>query len=190
MNADGSYLYTPDPDYAGQDSFGFMVDDGEGGVSTGTITVSIANDFNADEYSNQFFGDDNLNPIVGTNEDDWINGFGERDNIFGAGGDDYIIAGAGNDWFVRGGTGADVFQFGLGDEGISIADWEDGLDKIALADGLIYADLIRTEQTYNGQTSVNFRTTSGERLILSDVVAAEIDASDFFQIHATPDDIL
>ena len=41
MNANGSYTYTPAADYNGTDSFTYKVSDGRGGVSTGTITVTV-----------------------------------------------------------------------------------------------------------------------------------------------------
>jgi len=46
VNPDGSYIYTPAPDYNGDDSFTVTVDDGQGGTTTSTvnITVTPAND--------------------------------------------------------------------------------------------------------------------------------------------------
>ena len=41
MNANGSYTYTPAADYNGTDSFTYKVSDGRGGISTGTITVTV-----------------------------------------------------------------------------------------------------------------------------------------------------
>ncbi|SMX49844.1 hypothetical protein PEV8663_04356 [Pelagimonas varians] len=40
--ATGAYTYTPDPDFNGIDSFTYYVDDGNGGVSAGTITIDVA----------------------------------------------------------------------------------------------------------------------------------------------------
>lgn len=42
VNADGSFVYTPDQDFNGIDSFVYQVDDGEGGLETGIITLNIA----------------------------------------------------------------------------------------------------------------------------------------------------
>ncbi|MBS0427904.1 MAG: tandem-95 repeat protein, partial [Proteobacteria bacterium] len=46
VNPDGSYTYTPDPDYHGSDSFTVIVDDGHGGTTTSTVTIEVtpAND--------------------------------------------------------------------------------------------------------------------------------------------------
>ncbi|GAA4200928.1 hypothetical protein GCM10022289_13500 [Pedobacter jeongneungensis] len=41
LNADGTYTYTPNPDYNGQDSFIVTVSDGNGGTTTVTIPVTI-----------------------------------------------------------------------------------------------------------------------------------------------------
>src|SRR6056297_2256103 len=46
QNADGSFTYTPDPDYNGPDSFTYDISDGNGGTDTATvnITVNLVND--------------------------------------------------------------------------------------------------------------------------------------------------
>ena len=46
LNADGSFTYTPDPDFAGTDSFTYMANDGtvDSNVATVTITVTPVND--------------------------------------------------------------------------------------------------------------------------------------------------
>ncbi len=41
--ADGTVVYTPDPTYAGPDSFTYTVDDDHGGTADGTVTVTVAN---------------------------------------------------------------------------------------------------------------------------------------------------
>jgi VCBS repeat-containing protein len=41
ISANGAYTYTPTGDYNGQDSFTYTVDDGRGGVSTETVTVTV-----------------------------------------------------------------------------------------------------------------------------------------------------
>jgi hypothetical protein len=40
-NPDGSLTYTPDTDYSGLDSFTYVVSDGKGGTSTGTVGVTV-----------------------------------------------------------------------------------------------------------------------------------------------------
>lgn len=41
VNPDGSYTYTPDPDYNGPDEFTVTVDDGNGGTTTSTVVIDI-----------------------------------------------------------------------------------------------------------------------------------------------------
>ncbi len=41
FNADGSFDYTPDADFNGEDSFTWSVDDGNGGTDTGTFTITV-----------------------------------------------------------------------------------------------------------------------------------------------------
>ncbi|NOX56798.1 MAG: tandem-95 repeat protein, partial [Planctomycetes bacterium] len=41
VNANGSFTYTPDPNVYGTDTIEFEVDDGKGGTSKGTLTVTI-----------------------------------------------------------------------------------------------------------------------------------------------------
>lgn len=61
-----------------------------------------------------------------------IYGTSLRDNIVGTDEADYIIAGAGPDFYVLGGAGADVFEVNYGDEILRVADFELGVDQIAL----------------------------------------------------------
>jgi VCBS repeat-containing protein len=42
VNPDGSYTYTPNADWAGTDSFTYQVSDGNGGVTTATVSVDVA----------------------------------------------------------------------------------------------------------------------------------------------------
>ncbi|MFM2067450.1 MAG: hypothetical protein RLZZ584_2359, partial [Pseudomonadota bacterium] len=42
MGADGSYRYTPAPDYAGPDRFSYTVDDGRGGSSRHDVAITVA----------------------------------------------------------------------------------------------------------------------------------------------------
>ncbi|MEO0328860.1 MAG: putative Ig domain-containing protein [Pseudomonadota bacterium] len=42
VNSDGTFVYTPDANYNGVDSFVYQVDDGEGGIATGVVSLNIA----------------------------------------------------------------------------------------------------------------------------------------------------
>jgi len=41
VNADGTWVYTPNKDYHGSDSFTVLVDDGHGGTASSTVTIGI-----------------------------------------------------------------------------------------------------------------------------------------------------
>ncbi|MGD8588884.1 MAG: cadherin-like domain-containing protein [Chromatiales bacterium] len=41
VNTDGSFTYTPNPDYNGPDSFGYLVADGDGASDTGAVTLTV-----------------------------------------------------------------------------------------------------------------------------------------------------
>ncbi len=43
INADGTVIYTPAPDFKGDDTFPFTVTDGQGGYATAMVTVTVAN---------------------------------------------------------------------------------------------------------------------------------------------------
>ena len=41
LNSDGSFTFTPDPDFHGTDSFTYIVDDGNGGTDTATVEITV-----------------------------------------------------------------------------------------------------------------------------------------------------
>ncbi len=41
INPDGSYTYTPNPNYNGPDSFSYVIDDGNGGTATYTVDITV-----------------------------------------------------------------------------------------------------------------------------------------------------
>ncbi len=43
LNVDGSFTYTPDPDFSGKDSFTYQVSDGRGGIDKATVTLTVVN---------------------------------------------------------------------------------------------------------------------------------------------------
>ncbi|MBH9552187.1 Ig-like domain-containing protein, partial [Inhella gelatinilytica] len=65
VNADGSYVYTPSPNYNGPDSFTYTVSDGQGGSNTYTVNVTVSPVNDAPVAANA---------AVTTNEDTAVNG--------------------------------------------------------------------------------------------------------------------
>jgi VCBS repeat-containing protein len=41
LNADGSFTYTPGPGFAGSDSFAYTADDGNGGTTNGSVSITV-----------------------------------------------------------------------------------------------------------------------------------------------------
>ena len=41
LNANGTFVYTPDPDFIGTDSFSYEISDGKGGIDTATVTINV-----------------------------------------------------------------------------------------------------------------------------------------------------
>ena len=137
--------------------------------------------FDPDNYDNQIFDGDGNSAPQGTSLDDWIDGAGGRDNVNGGPGADYVLAGPGNDWFVRGGSGPDIFQFGLGDNDVKIFDWEDGIDKVRLVDGLGFDMLSVKTVTYQATTTTILRTENGDRLMFNGITPDQIGPEDFIE---------
>lgn len=133
-------------------------------------------------------GTDGKDRLTGTADNDLIVAGAGNDIIDGGAGDDTIAAGAGRDYNVRGGLGADVFEFGQGDEIIKILDFELGVDKILLRDGLTFEDLTRKDIVQDGVVTVNYYTPDGDRLILSQLDDPGVSIADFLESSDQPVD--
>ena len=48
LNDDGSYTYTPDDGFSGEDTFTYTIDDGNGGTDTATVTITVGEEKNQD----------------------------------------------------------------------------------------------------------------------------------------------
>lgn len=133
VDPDGSFTFTPDLDFNGEDSFTFAVSDGTL-TATETATISIAPVDDPDVPSP---GNDNLNGTVG---DDAINSLAGDDTLIGLGGDDSLIGNDGNDIAI-GGLGADFLRGGGGDDTLQGNDGDDdiaggaGQDDVLAGDG-------------------------------------------------------
>ena len=97
LNSDGSFIYTPDTDFIGIDTFTYTVVDDSFDASTATVTIEVTN------------------PVNGTRNDDNINGTVASDFIAANNGNDTVNARGGNDT-VEGGRGGDIISGGLGDD--------------------------------------------------------------------------
>ena len=99
LNPDGTYVYTPAPDFSGTDEFTFSVSDGQGGVTQSTISVQVlpvaatpalaVSDISVTGSSEPGI------VIKGSKQDDELVGTSGDDQITGKGGDDVIIGDTG-----------------------------------------------------------------------------------------------
>jgi VCBS repeat-containing protein len=127
LNPDGSFTYTatnnPLEENYGTVTFQYLVDDGQGGQDTGTVTITVAADY---------VGDDNPNaPKAGTTLNDTFTGMGGLDVFDGAGGNDTLIGGTGDDT-LTGGPGSDTFTYDVADGYDTITDFATGTDELRI----------------------------------------------------------
>jgi VCBS repeat-containing protein len=102
INADGSYVYTPDEGVTGQDSFTFRVTDGQGAFDIATVEIDIAE---VGELAQS-------KEIVGTAGNDVLIGSALNDVLFGGAGNDVLRSGGAPQNFF----GLDLLDGGPGDD--------------------------------------------------------------------------
>ena len=138
---DDSFVYTPNTDFTGNDQFSYQIDDGNGGIDTATVSVTV------NSTTEGINGTEGSDTLVGTADDDLINGLGGRDVLRGLGGNDTLNGGAGNDNlqggfnddvlngdsgndFFIGTFGNDILTGGAGSDRFRFTDPSDGVDEI------------------------------------------------------------
>jgi Ca2+-binding RTX toxin-like protein len=116
--------------------------------------------------------------LFGNSSDNIIQGKKGHNNISGMGGADQLSGGRGDD-HLTGGTDADTFIFYKGDGKDTVGDFENGADKIMLfnvpgADS--FADLEPHIKQHGSDVWFDF---GADRLVLTGMKVADIDATDF-----------
>ena len=106
VNGDGSFVYTPNADFFGTDSFTYEVSDGNGSIDTETVTITV------NDVAELLIGTSAADSLVGGEGNDTLDGAGGDDSLFGAQGDDTFIFGdgSGNDVVEDFGDGADLLD--------------------------------------------------------------------------------
>lgn len=161
-----------------------------------TLHGGKENDFLYGQEGDDFlFGDNDNDVLCGGNGKDFLNGNRGDDTLFsgegndilhggkendilnGGNGDDVLWGDLGNDTLI-GGAGRDILVFREGDGVNLVVDFEVGIDRIGLAEGLTFEQLSITEGT--GVTNIS---VGGELLvILNNVEATMITQSDIVMI--------
>jgi Ca2+-binding RTX toxin-like protein len=125
------------------------VSDGHGLTSTATVDVTVTGI--ADGIS-VYAGNGN-DTVVGTSGEDRLDGGNGNDNVYGLDGHDWLTGGNGDDALdggtgndrlegergddrLTGGTGADLFLFGKSGGSDVVTDYQVGVDKLVLQDGI------------------------------------------------------
>ncbi|HEY9752683.1 MAG TPA: hypothetical protein V6C46_07015, partial [Coleofasciculaceae cyanobacterium] len=134
-------------------------------------------------------GDDRITAGGGTdivyagNGTDWINGGPDNDLMFGEAGNDLLVGDAGADTLV-GGSGRDLFVLAPGSGPDTIADFEDGVDLLALSEGLSFSQLTIVDGTGGQNGSALIRITSTGELLasLTGISANTITTADFIPV--------
>jgi uncharacterized repeat protein (TIGR01451 family) len=121
--------------------------------------------------------------VYGNRGNDKLYGEDGEDCLYGGEGDDTICAGEGNDLIngqqgndrLIGGEGNDRFVLRRGGGTDTIIDFELGVDRLALADGLTYADLT----IVNGVTGAIVRAGDEDLAIVNGIMASSLIAERF-----------
>ena len=186
----GGFIYTPKPNFFGNDSFEYTVIDGKGGSDVGKVSMSFQDVpepgnplfLSGDAANNTLIGGDFNDTLKGQAGDDVLIGNAGADTLWGNNGNDILYGGSGSDW-MKGGDGADLFVLdGLNNDNFdTIADLRiSGGDKIQIKDILSYdpvndaiSDFVRITQ--NGSGSVLSVDVDGSGNSASFALAAKIE---------------
>lgn len=131
----------------------------------------------------QIYGSDGDDALVGNSGDDVLIGQTGKDRLWGDVGDDLLVGGAQADYLsggrgqnrLRGGAGRDLFELAPTAGFDIIADFEDGLDRLLLSEGLSLDAL-----SFTAQTAGMLIRASGEAIaLLRDISPEQLNAADF-----------
>ena len=151
LRSDGSYTYTPDPDYANlgkEDVFTYQLTQPDGDVSTARLVVGIGSSaavqpnvvMGYEALNDTLLGSEGSDVLLGLGGNDTLHGLGGNDRLEGGDGNDTLIGGKGNDILI-GGAGNDTFVWNADDRGGNyhdiVKDFGNGADKLDLSQLLV-----------------------------------------------------
>ncbi len=106
---DGTWLYTPDHDYAGPVTFHLLITDGIDAIVQTALAELVL------PKGVELVGTEDGDTLTGTPNGDVLDGAGGNDILYGQAGDDVLFGGAGDD-LIYGGAGDDVIYGGAGND--------------------------------------------------------------------------
>ena len=124
LNSDGSFDYTPNAGFSGEDNFTYNANDGTDDSNLATVTITVAD---MEDEPLRLIGTFRRDTLTGGENNDFISGRGGRDLLVGNGGNDTIRGGVGGDT-IDGGEGNDTISGGVGRDTI---DGGEGNDTIS-----------------------------------------------------------
>ncbi|NEP09402.1 MAG: hypothetical protein F6K14_04020 [Symploca sp. SIO2C1] len=203
-------IFTPDVGFSGTASFEYILDDGNGGSDSATVTVEVGQNItggngddtidgtNGNDVINAGNGDDIVNgldgddSITGGNAEDLIDGGNGNDIILGGNSKDTLFGGAGDD-SLDGGNGADELTGGLGNDTLTGGNGQDlfifaagdGTDTITDFGGVdrigLLSELTFSDLSFSGNDII-VSATNEVLVTLTGVDATTLTASDFVVI--------
>ena len=181
LKADGSYTYVATDkankvadNIVAQDIFTYTVKDGQGGTTTTTLTITVAE--KGECYQRGTDGDDCLLNIFGNSILDGGNG---NDKLVGGFCDDGLIGGAGND-VMFGGLGNDTFVFNPGSGNDVIVDFNLCNDTIQINKSIYqtFAQVMAHTTVQGGTLVIDLGGGNTVTLLYHDSLS-DLSASDF-----------
>lgn len=156
------------------DTFAYTVTDEHGLTSTATVSVTVTGV--ADGVT--LHGGNGKDTLTGTEGEDYLNGGNGVDTLYGLGGHDLLVGGNGNDSlyggngndalagghggdYLEGGSGADLFVFGKGGGEDVITDFEVGVDRLVLQDGIGVKNAFIADVDQDGEDDLVIAFTNG-----------------------------
>jgi Ca2+-binding RTX toxin-like protein len=137
-NGDGTFTFTPAPDFYGPVELTYDVIDGNGGSAPASQLLVV------DPANVTLTGTSGANILNGGAGDDTISGLGGDDTLNGLAGNDLLNGGAGND-SLDGGAGNDTMKGGLGDDTYVVDASADVVaESLNAGNDTLYASVTRT----------------------------------------------
>jgi hypothetical protein len=185
---DDQLVYNPIAGFSGLDSFSYTINNGNGGTDTTTVNVAVFTQIGTPDDDTlvgastpeKIWGQAGNDLLTGGETSDWLRGGRGDDVLAGGDGIDTLRGGFGND-VLTGGGGSDRFVLKATQGTDAIADFEDGIDRIILTNGLSFGQLDISQS--NSDTLISLTSTGEVLATLTGVSANLITSADFYTIY-------